>query len=216
MNSHCFNLIQFHWICQILAKFSGVKSERTVSKFRKRKRKFLRCDQLLRKAGAWNEQVSRRSHATTAKKRTKKRDARAECKAIFFSSSLYRRQRRFLSSLLFWSRNFAATVIWRHTSRLYCRGGKVGNNCFFTQTLKCNFTQRAEQRLLLKLKNGNSTDLTLANTVTNRIQLTSRLEIQRSLRMLLNLPRLQSPLLTPVDWCAASWARVSSCLIPYN
>ena len=92
----------------------------------------------------------------------------------------------------------------------------MGNNCFFTQTLKCNFTQRAEQRLLLKLKNGNSTDLTLANTVTNRIQLTSRLEIQRSLRMLLNLPRLQSPLLTPVDWCAASWARVSSCLIPYN
>ena len=45
-------LIQFHLICQMLAKFSGVKSEKTVSKFRKRKRQFLRCARLLRKAGA--------------------------------------------------------------------------------------------------------------------------------------------------------------------
>ena len=48
VNSHFFKL---HWsystsfifkICQILAKF-GVEPERTVSKFRKRKRKFLCC-----------------------------------------------------------------------------------------------------------------------------------------------------------------------------
>ena len=45
-------LIQFHLICLMMAKFSEVKSERTVSKFRKRKRKFLRCVRLLRKAGA--------------------------------------------------------------------------------------------------------------------------------------------------------------------
>ena len=32
-------LIQFHLICQMLAKFSGFESERTLSKFRKRKRK---------------------------------------------------------------------------------------------------------------------------------------------------------------------------------
>ena len=36
------DLVQFHFICQMLANFSGVKSERTVSKFRKRKRKLLR------------------------------------------------------------------------------------------------------------------------------------------------------------------------------
>ena len=72
------DLIQFHLICQMMAKFSGVESERTVSKFRKRKRKFLRCARLLRKAGAWNLEVSRRSRATTAKKRTKKRDARTQ------------------------------------------------------------------------------------------------------------------------------------------
>ena len=45
-------LIQFHLICLRMAKFSGVKSERTVSKFRKRERKFWRCACLLRKAGA--------------------------------------------------------------------------------------------------------------------------------------------------------------------
>ena len=33
-------LIQFHLFCQLLAKFSEVESERTVSKFRIRKRKF--------------------------------------------------------------------------------------------------------------------------------------------------------------------------------
>ena len=43
-------LNQFHLICLMMAKFSGVKSERTVSKFRNRKRKFLRCACLLRKA----------------------------------------------------------------------------------------------------------------------------------------------------------------------
>ena len=34
------DLIQFNLICQMLAKFSWVESERTVSKFRKRKRTF--------------------------------------------------------------------------------------------------------------------------------------------------------------------------------
>ena len=32
------NLVQFQLICQMLATFSGVKSERTVCKFRKRKK----------------------------------------------------------------------------------------------------------------------------------------------------------------------------------
>ena len=49
--SNLIDLIQFHLICQMLTRFSGVKSERTVSKFRKRK---LGCAHLVRKAGAWN------------------------------------------------------------------------------------------------------------------------------------------------------------------
>ena len=38
-DSHCFKLhrpYQFHFICQMLGKYSGVESERTISKFRKR------------------------------------------------------------------------------------------------------------------------------------------------------------------------------------
>ena len=40
------------------------------------------------------------SRATTAKKGTKKRDARAECIILFFCCSCCRRSRRCLSSLL--------------------------------------------------------------------------------------------------------------------
>ena len=52
--SNFIDLIQFHLICQILAKFSGVESKRTISEFRKRKRNFLCCVHLLRKAGERN------------------------------------------------------------------------------------------------------------------------------------------------------------------
>ena len=37
------DLIQFHLVCKILAKLSGLESERAVSDFRKRQRKFLCC-----------------------------------------------------------------------------------------------------------------------------------------------------------------------------
>ena len=53
-----------------------MESERTVFKFRKRKRNFLCCVHLLRKVGACH------SRATTAKKCAKKRDARA--KLLFY------------------------------------------------------------------------------------------------------------------------------------
>ena len=50
--SNFIDLIQFHLIWQILAKFSRVESERTVAKFRKRKRQRARlcCVHLLHKA----------------------------------------------------------------------------------------------------------------------------------------------------------------------
>ena len=41
-----------HLICQMLAKFSGAKAVRTLSKFNKGKRKCLCCVHLLPKAGA--------------------------------------------------------------------------------------------------------------------------------------------------------------------
>ena len=41
--SNFIDLIQFHSICWMLAKFSGVESEKTAPEFRKRKRIFLCC-----------------------------------------------------------------------------------------------------------------------------------------------------------------------------
>ena len=65
------DLIQFHLICQMLSNFSGVESERPVSKLRKRKITFSRCVHQLLKAGAWNKYVSCCSRAT---KCTRRRD----------------------------------------------------------------------------------------------------------------------------------------------
>ena len=45
-------LIQFHSICQMLAKFSRVESEKTESKFRNRKRKLLSRVHVLHQARA--------------------------------------------------------------------------------------------------------------------------------------------------------------------
>ena len=55
----------------MFAKFSGVESERTISKLRKRKRKFLCCVHLLHEASV--REI--RNRATTGKKCTKKHDA---------------------------------------------------------------------------------------------------------------------------------------------
>ena len=51
----------------MFAKFSGVEPERTISKLRKRKRKFICC--------VFMFCVEIGNHATTAKKCTKKQDA---------------------------------------------------------------------------------------------------------------------------------------------
>ena len=52
--SNFIDLIQFHLIWQMLAKFPRVESERTVSKFRRGKRQLLCCVHLLHKASVWN------------------------------------------------------------------------------------------------------------------------------------------------------------------
>ena len=49
---HVKALILFHSVCQMLAKYSGVESERTVSKFRKRK--LLSCVHVIYQAGTRN------------------------------------------------------------------------------------------------------------------------------------------------------------------
>ena len=49
--SDFINLVHFQFMCQMLAKLSGVKSERTLFKFRKREKK-LCCVRLVYKADA--------------------------------------------------------------------------------------------------------------------------------------------------------------------
>ena len=67
------SLIPARSIRQMLAIFSGAEFYKTVSKFRKRKRKSLSCVHVLDKTS--NKALSRCSRAATAKKCTKKRDA---------------------------------------------------------------------------------------------------------------------------------------------
>ena len=52
--SNFIDLFQFQLIWQMLAKFSRVESERTVSKFRKGKRQLLCCFHRLHEARVWN------------------------------------------------------------------------------------------------------------------------------------------------------------------
>ena len=52
--SNFIDLISFHLICQMLAKFSGLNRKRPYGKFRKRKTKFLCSAHLLHKVGMWN------------------------------------------------------------------------------------------------------------------------------------------------------------------
>ena len=93
MDSLCFKLHRAYLISFNLSNVGDIfwiKSERTVSKFRNRKRRLLCCVHLLHKAGAWNLEVSYRSRATTAKKCTKQRYARAKLLLLllfFFSQS---------------------------------------------------------------------------------------------------------------------------------
>ena len=120
VNSHRFKLHR----SKILAKLSGVESERTVFEFRKRKKKFLCCVHQLHKAGAWNWEVSSRRLATTAKKCSKKCDARAKLLFCFYEPIAFPFSLPSPLLLLKLSivviQKAATMVTWRHTPPLYC------------------------------------------------------------------------------------------------
>ena len=69
-------LIPSRLIRQMLANFFVLEFEKTISKFKKRKRELLSCVHVHDKT--WNKALSRCSRAATAKKCAKKRDARAK------------------------------------------------------------------------------------------------------------------------------------------
>ena len=100
--SNFIALIPSRLICHMGANFFGVEFWRTVSKFRKRKRKLLSCVPVLDKT--WIRHFHTSSLATTAKKCTKKRDARASyyfanLNLLLFCRSRCRRRHRCLTSL---------------------------------------------------------------------------------------------------------------------
>ena len=109
--SDFINLIQFHLVSPILAKFSGVESERTVSKFRKRKRNF--CVVLTYSIKQAREKFMSQS-CNDNYEMYNIRDERAKlfCLLTFllFCRSRYRRRRRRLYLRLFRSRHFASMV----------------------------------------------------------------------------------------------------------
>ena len=104
-----------------------VESKRTVSKFRKRKRKFLRCVHLLHKAGAWKVHVALLRRRLRNVQKIRDERAKLFCLLTFllFCRSRCRRRRRCLSFLLLWSRNFASMVTCGYLPTLSGLGPKL-------------------------------------------------------------------------------------------
>ena len=106
-----------------------VESERTVSKFRKRKRKFLRCVHQLRKAAAWKVHVALLQRRLRSVQKIRDERAKLFCLLTFFlfcrSRCRRRRRRRCLSFLLLRSRNFASMVTCRYLPTLSGLGPRL-------------------------------------------------------------------------------------------
>ena len=126
--SHFINLIQVYFICQMLAKCSGVESERTVFKCIKRKRKVLCCVHLLHKDLLTCK--IRKFHVAVVQRRPRNVQksvmhvqiccfANINVLQLFWRSRC-RCPRHCLSSLFWWSKKFATMVTWCHTSPFYC------------------------------------------------------------------------------------------------
>ena len=130
-----------------------VKSERTVSKFRKRKGNFLCCAHLLHKSGAWN----RTFHVAVGEKRL-----RNVQKSVMHVQSWFFANLNLLfffccspsplqNSLLLSSRNFATMVTWRYTSPLYrpslfSQGGSILASFFFCVFFGVGFVSQKRKR----------------------------------------------------------------------
>ena len=113
--SNFVDLVQFLLICQMLAKLSGVESESTISKFRKRKRKFACCVHLPYSITRTRE--IRKFHVAVVQRRLRHVQKSVmhvqSCCFANISLLLFCRSRCRLCcfiSMLLWSRNFAIMV----------------------------------------------------------------------------------------------------------
>ena len=124
--SNFIDLIQFHLTCRILAKLSGVESERTVSEFSKRKLKEISCavftNSITRAREIRKFQVAdlqRRLRSVPKTVMHVQSCCFAKINRFLFYRSRCSRCRCCLSSPLLWSRNVATMVTWRNISSLY-------------------------------------------------------------------------------------------------
>ena len=116
--SNFIDLIQFHLICQMLAKFSGLNPTGPNLSLEKEKETF---------CVVFTYSV-KRVHVAVVQQYLKNVQKSVmhvqsccftKINLLHFCRSLWRCCRCCLSSLLLWSRNFATMVTWRHTSPLY-------------------------------------------------------------------------------------------------
>ena len=109
--SNFIDLIQFHLICQKLAKFSGLNPKGPYLSLDKKKTKiFVLC-----LPTPWSGRVKLGS--LKKKSVMHVQSCRfANTNLRFFCRSRYRRRCLCLSSVLLWSKHFATMVTWRHTS----------------------------------------------------------------------------------------------------
>ena len=111
-------LIQSHFICQMLAKFSGRNPKGQYLTLEKEKETF--CVVF-----TYSVELARVTVVQQQLKNVQKSvmNVQSCCfttlNLLLFCRSLCRHRRCWLSSLLLWSRNFATMVTWRHTSPLY-------------------------------------------------------------------------------------------------
>ena len=108
-------LLIFSLICKMLAKFSGVESERTIFKFTERLRNFLCCVYL---NPTKQESEIRKFHVAVVKRWLRivqKSVMHVQSWCFAYINLLLFNWSPSLSSLLLWSRNFATMVTWRRT-----------------------------------------------------------------------------------------------------
>ena len=118
--SDFIDLILLHLLCQMLANFSGIESERTVSKFRKRKSFCAVFTYFMKRS-----REIRKFHVAVVQRRLRNVEKSVIvveicCFAylnllLFCFCCCHRRRRRFRAPLLS-SRNFATMVTWPHFS----------------------------------------------------------------------------------------------------
>ena len=120
ITSDLINRIQFQLICQMLAKYFVVESERTLFRFRKRKKNSVLFTYFIKRAREISKfhvvVVLRRLGNVQKSVMHVQSCCFANLNLLLFCRSRCRCHRRCLSSLLLWSKNFGIMVTWRHTS----------------------------------------------------------------------------------------------------